>query len=344
MKKVMTLIWILWLCTLITSADAAEFTKVGTSVAQFLKIPAGARAASLGGAYAAAAEDVFAMAWNPAGLGHIKRTSLAGTYKSYIADLDYSFVGVAVPMQGSATFGVSALFLTTNSIEITTIEQPNGTGTYYDYSGFVLGVSYSRWLTDLLTVGATVKLIRESIYRESASALAFDIGSQFDTGLYGVRLAMCIANFGSKMQMDGPDINSVSDTNPNLQGDRDTNSRLRTQDWPLPLIFRMGIMMDLVGGTNTLFKNDHNRLTLMMDANDPIDHNLRGNFGLEYSWNKVLSLRGGYYSNYDENTIGLTFGAGVNLRYGSNDVKIDYAYQDFGLLDSVHQYTLSLSF
>ncbi|MEE4312616.1 MAG: PorV/PorQ family protein [candidate division KSB1 bacterium] len=344
MRKISVLIMIIFVFGAVSIAGAEDFSKVGTSVAQFLKIPAGARGASLGGAYAAAAEDVFAMAWNPAGLGHVKRTSLGGTYNSYIADLSYSYVGVAVPVEGSSTFGVSALFLTTDPIEITTIEQPNGTGTYYDYSGVVIGASYARWFTDRLSVGLTIKLIRESIYRESASALAFDIGSQFDTGLYGVRLAMCISNFGSKMQMDGPDINTVSDTNPNLQGDRTSDSRLRTQEWPLPLLFRMGIMMDIYGGTGTFFTDENNRVTLIVDANDPIDNNLRGNFGLEYNWNNMLSLRGGYHSNYDDDTLGLTFGGGLNFKYGTTDLSLDYAYQDFGLLNSVHQYTLSLYF
>ena len=39
----------------------------GTSSAQFLKIPAGARAFALGGAFSAASGDISALYWNPAG-------------------------------------------------------------------------------------------------------------------------------------------------------------------------------------------------------------------------------------------------------------------------------------
>lgn len=332
------------LIVMVVTAPAQTFSRVGTSMAQFLKIPAGARGAALGGAYAAASEDVYAMAWNPAGIGRIRDVSLGGTYNTYIADIKYSYVGVCVPVDASSSFGVSAMFITTEPIEITTIEQPNGTGTFYDYSGLVVGASYSRWLTDRLTVGVTVKMIREAIYREDASTVAFDIGSQFDTGLYGVRLAMAVTNFGGKMQLDGPDINSTSNTNPNLQGTRDTDAKLRTIEWPLPMIFRMGIMMDILGGNNEIFPNDMNRLTLIVDANDPLDHNLRGNVGLEYEWNKLFALRAGQHINYDDNTLGLTFGGGLRLNSAGTNFSIDYAYQDFGILNSVHQYTLSFYF
>ena len=344
MKKILILLLIFILSVGLTSGEAADFSRVGSTVAQFLKIPVGARGAALGGAYAAAGEDVFAMAWNPAGIAKITRTTIGGAYKSYIADLQFGFVGIALPLQDQSTFGISAAFLTSDPIEINTIIEPNGTGTYYDYSDFVIGITYSRWMTDRLTVGASIKYIRQSIYREDATALAFDIGSQFDTGLYGTRLAMSISNFGSKMRMDGPDINTISDTQPYLEGNRDTESRLKTKDWPLPLLFRMGILMDIYGGKNPNFHDEKNRVTLMLDANDPIDHNLRGNVGIEYNWNNVLALRGGRYINYDDNTLGFTFGGGVNINYGGNNIIIDYAYQDFGLLDSVHQYSFILYF
>lgn len=332
------------LIALVVTTQAETFSRVGTSMAQFLKVPAGARGAALGGAYAAASEDVYAMAWNPAGIGRIRETSLGGTYNTYIADIKYSFVGFSMPIDGSSSLGVSGMFVTTDPIEITTIEQPNGTGTYYDYSGLVIGISYARWLTDRLTVGVTGKMVRESIYREEASTFAFDIGSQFDTGLYGVRLAMSVSNFGGKMQLDGPDINASTNTNPQLQGTRDTDAKLSTVAWPLPMIFRMGIMMDVWGGTNEIIASDINRLTLMVDANDPLDHNLRANVGVEYEWNDLLALRAGQHINYDDNTLGLTFGGGLKLESGGTKFSIDYAYQDFGILNSVHQYTLSFYF
>jgi hypothetical protein len=155
---------------------------------------------------------------------------------------------------------------------------------------------------------------------------------------------MSVSNFGGKMQLDGPDINASALTNPQLQGSRETDAKLSTVEWPLPMIFRMGIMMDVWGGTNDIVASDVNRLTVMVDANDPLDHNLRANVGVEYEWNDLFALRAGQHINYDDNTLGLTFGGGLKLDSGGTKFSIDYAYQDFGILNAVHQYTLSFYF
>jgi hypothetical protein len=52
----------------------------------------------------------------------------------------------------------------------------------------------------------------------------------------------------------------------------------------------------------------------------------------------------GQHINYDDNTLGLTFGGGLNLTTGGAKFALDYAYQDFGILNAVHQYTLSFYF
>jgi hypothetical protein len=340
MKRLSTFLVIFMLAA--SLCPAQEFSKVGTGGAQFLKIDAGARSVALGGAYVAMADDIFAMYWNPAGVARVNKKSIGGAHKNYIADLKHNYLGFLLPLNETSSLGFHTIFMSTDPIEITTIDQPRGTGTYYEYSNLAVGVSYSRWMTDRLTLGATVKYLRESIYRERAQGLAFDIGSLFDTGIYGIRLGMSLSNFGSSLRLDGPDIDAAVDTDPRSAGNRDTPSRLRTLDWPLPLIFRMGVRLDLFGGLNPQLKSDRNRLTAAIAINDPIDNNLRANYGLEYEWNRLVTLRAGYYSNYDANTLGLTLGGGLNFNLGGKLFIIDYAYQDFGILDSVHQYSLKL--
>ena len=44
---------------------------VGTRAAEFLTIPVGPRAVAMGGAFAAAADDITSIYWNPAGLGFL---------------------------------------------------------------------------------------------------------------------------------------------------------------------------------------------------------------------------------------------------------------------------------
>ncbi len=340
MKRLSTCLLVLLLAA--SFCEAQEFSKVGTGSAQFLKIDVGARSVALGGAYVAMADDIFSMYWNPAGVARLTRKSAGASYKNYIAGLNHNYVGLVLPLGETSGLGFHVIFMSTDPIEITTIEQPRGTGTFYGYSNLAIGASYARWMTDRLTLGATVKFLRESIYRESANGLAFDIGSLFDTGILGIRLGMSLSNFGGSMRLDGPDIDAIVDTDTRNEGNRTTPSRLRTLDWSLPLIFRMGVRLDLLGGLNPHFKNERNRLTAAVAINDPLDNNLRTNYGLEYEWNRLITLRAGYYGNYDTNTLGLTLGSGLNFNLGGKLFIIDYAYQDFGILESVHQYSLKL--
>ncbi len=62
----------LLLCSLlVASVEGQTLSKSGTTAAQFLKIGVGARAIGMGGAFAATADDITAMYWNPAGLARV---------------------------------------------------------------------------------------------------------------------------------------------------------------------------------------------------------------------------------------------------------------------------------
>ena len=91
-------------------------------------------------------------------------------------------------------------------------------------------------------------------------------------------------------------------------------------------------------GLHILLDNDY----LPVKANDPADHYPRYNLGMEYEWNGLFALRGGYRINYDEATY--TLGGGLKFNLGGTLMQMDYAYLDFGLLDTVHQYSFVFNF
>ena len=57
---------------------------------------------------------------------------------------------------------------------ITTEEQPNGTGGYFDAGDIALGVSYAKYLADKFSVGANVPLGGSAVYFDYAFSL-YDI-------------------------------------------------------------------------------------------------------------------------------------------------------------------------
>lgn len=276
-----------------------DFSKVATSMGQFLKLEYGAAGAALGGAYTALASGPAAMAWNPAGITSSKGPELSVSNNQLYAEITNSYLGFTIPLGGGNTFGIVAQYMNSGNMEVTTLDFPDGTDEEFQVSGIALGLAFARQLTDRLSVGVTAKMVRETIYRETASTFAFDIGSNFDLGIYGLVLGMSIQNFGVGSRFDGPDLNQPLDVNDDLQTSPEVTTRLLTEEWPLPLVFRAGLRMDLVGGKSPWMPSPLHRLSFLVDANDPFDSVLRGALGFEYSWNDLLYVRGGYKIKYE---------------------------------------------
>lgn len=317
-------------------------SKAGTAGAQFLKIGVGARAMALAGAFGAVADDPSALYWNPAGLTKVRRLSFFGTHLQWFADLSHQFAGLVVPVGEHNTLGLSATFLNTGEIEITTIQEPAGTGFFYDASDVAIGLSYARQLTDRFSVGLTGKFVQQSIYNESASAFAVDIGTLLHTGFRGLKIGMQLSNFGGKLKLDGRDLIRSYDTNPRNTRNPGVESRLATEPWDLPLNFRVGVAMDVVGDGNSFLQSEASRLTVAVDGNHPIDGPEVAHFGVEYRWHSVLSLRGGYRLNYDVQD--LTYGAGLQVPISEASFFFDFATTDLNDLGTVNFFSVRLEF
>ena len=77
-------------------------------------------------------------------------------------------------------------------MEVTTVPSPDGTGEYFNVLDVSLRFVYGKQLTDRLRVGGSVKYIREEIYTMHMQSFLVDIGSNFDTGIYGLMLGMSV--------------------------------------------------------------------------------------------------------------------------------------------------------
>lgn len=318
-----------------------ELSKVGTSMGQFLKLGAGAQGTALGDAYTAMTKDITALYWNPAGIQKIGNRAMGISRTQLFAGITYDFLGVSIPVESNTTIGLSVFYLNSGDIEMTTIAEPEGTGTSFTAASTSIGLTVARRLTDRFDLGVTIKYVSERLFREKASTIAFDIGSQFNTGIYGIKLGMCLANFGGKMKLDGPDLSrdvKNDETGITYEG----GVRWKTVDWPIPLVFRLGISNDLIGTDGVIMKSSRHRLTASIEANDPTDFYLRYNYGLEYEWNNIIALRAGYKANYDE--ADFTAGIGINFQKIGINGRLDYAFNNYGILGYVHNYSFQFNF
>ena len=159
--------------------------------------------------------------------------------------------------------------------------------------------------------------IREKLDDTKVTNWNTDFGLYYRTGFRSLRLAMIARNFGPDTEFQG-----FSE----LYG--------LPQSVRMPLNFRLGVGYDIIEPSDSF----RQRLTAYLEGVHPNDGPERVHAALEYNLLDVLSLRGGYKFNYDEQ--GLTFGGGVDFNMGGMGGRIDYAYLDYGRLTNVHLFTI----
>ena len=126
-----------------------------------------------------------------------------------------------------------------------------------------VGFSFARALTDRFAIGFNAKYINQRIWHMSTTSFAIDVGTIFQTQFRGMKIGMSISNFGNKMQMLGRDIEIEHDIDQTIEGNNpQIDAYLNTDKWSLPLLFRVGIAMDIIN-------NKYQRITFSTDAIHP---------------------------------------------------------------------------
>ncbi|MGD0339124.1 MAG: PorV/PorQ family protein [Bacteroidota bacterium] len=320
--------------------QAQGVTKVGTTAASFLGIDVGPRANAMGSASVSVANDASAMYWNPAGIAKLNNVDAMFSNARWIADLSFNYAGIVLPLGDFGNVGVNATFLSMGEMERTTVAQPEGTGELFDAASYAFGLTYARNLTDQFSIGINAKYINERLYNSNAGGFAIDVGALFDTRFHGIMLGMSISNYGSKMQLDGRDLQIQHDIDPGENGNNaNINARLQTDNFDLPLMFRVGVSMDVLKGAL------NSNLIVSADALHPSDDVESLNVGAEYTFNDMISLRAGYKGLAAKDTEqGLNYGAGLHYVIAGTIMNFDYAYIDFGALNAVHMFSIRLGF
>jgi hypothetical protein len=317
MNRKVALVGTAWLiCLLFLTAPTLVHAqaKVGTAGAQFLELGPSARAMGMAEAFAAVTNDVSAVYYNPAALINLYGMEVMGTYIKMPADINYGFFAAGFPLEsvgGVLGFGVYAL--STGEMVRTTYEQGtiDGTGETFVAEDLAVSASYGRYLTDKVSVGFTLRYIGEYFEKKTANGWSADVGLVYNTGYRGFKIATVITNFG-------PDLKFIE------------------KDFPLPINFKFGASFDLIEGTDNL-------LTFCAEGTHPSDNLEKYNVGLEYTFKDRFVLRTGGRFNYDVD--GFTAGGGIKVPFGEqSELRVDYAYQDFGILTQVHRFSMSLAF
>jgi hypothetical protein len=294
----------------------------GTAGALELLLPADARSSALSGTLNSSITGVEAINWNPAGVGRLVGTEAMFSRYDYIADIKMSFAGVAVNFGGTGTFGFSVRAMDFGDIPVTTVTQPEGTGSTFSPNYAVFGLTYSNRLTERISGGVNIKYVTEKITRSSATGMAFDLGIQYHSTT-GITLGVVLRNLGPSMNYTGDDMEYYTPVPVQEPGSVSRPLRLSGAEYELPSTLEIGI------GYEFAFTEQH---TLGISANFQ-NSNFGSDeyrFGAEYAWNDIIFFRGGYsrVSNMDNYLYGPSAGIGVKIHVGVTTYIIcDYAYR-----------------
>jgi hypothetical protein len=311
-----------------TTTTAENFNNVGSSGAIFEKIGVGARAAGMGGAFSALADDISALYWNPAGIARLKGINAGASYTAWYAGTTHNFIAGVLPISERYRFGISLIVLDNGALSKATIQKDANAGTY-NANDLAFGLTLAGAMTDRFSFGATIKYLRSSILDLSADGIGFDAGSLYQTDFYHLKISLALTNLGPDRNFQGNSLSIVAQDNTLNTTARGLDALLVTSNFSLPLSFRIGVGTDVFQG-----EMEDQKLNVAFDFAAHSDGPETYNIGGEYIWNDMIALRAGYGFNQDQ--LGLGLGAGFKYKAEDFMGQIDYAInttKNFGLIN-----------
>ncbi len=310
-KRILLAVGVLFLLISATATttyaqDSGIASGAGTTSGDFLRIGVGARAVGMGEAYAAVADDVNALYWNPAGLSKVKDMQILLTHTAWYEDVNHEYAGFVYPLKsGRSALGVSVTYLGTS------FEKRAGDTEAADSNGSIADMAiaggYGRELIWGFQGGVIAKYIHSRLDTDSAGTFGFDAGLQRSYKKDKVVLGLAATNLGGSLKY-------ISDT------------------------VALGQTLDLGLMIRNMFIEN---LTFAADARSLVNgSNMSLNGGLEYKlliandWS--LSPRIGFKAYDSQISCGLGF--------GQTSYQIDYAFVPHAELGQSHRFSLSIKF
>ncbi len=312
----------------VASAQELGALRVATSSGTFLKIGISPRAAAMGGAWVAIADDATATWYNPAGLSQVANRQLFAGYVAWPADIHYANFIAALPMpslRGTLALQFGSL---STIIDETDEYHPYGTGRSFRFSDMVAGLSYARQMTNMLQLGLGIKFVREdlgsAVGGPTTNTWAVDMGTLYHMGKANMRIGMSIVNFGPEFKPAGTYWNHSEEKEEEFEG------------FPPPSTFKLGLAFEP-------WKSYPWILTQTLEMNHLADNRETLASGLELSYmGGLLALRGGYDFMADE--MGLSAGFGANFMLSSALAGLDYSFTDGNSLGFIHRWGMRVDF
>ena len=328
----------LMLC--IGSPSRSQIIKKAQVGFRFLENPVAAEVIGRGGVGAATTFTSNGIFWNPALLGWIKPSvDVSLGYTKGIADINYSTLAGSLGLGNIGVVGVSVMIMDYGTFQGTRrAATPEGFVRTGDFSpkAYAFGLAFSRSASDRFSFGVHVKYVGQDlgnafvaatgtaiddpalVIEERAYAkqtFAADVGAFYDFKYSGIRFGAVLHNVSREL-------------------------RYENEPFPLPFAVSFGMTINPL----EIFTDDKGAqdFQLSFESHHPRDFNEKIKVGAEFRLMEVLTLRTGYMFHYDER--GFTAGLGVASTEVGIPLRVDYAYEPFGIFGGVHHISIGASY
>lgn len=339
MKNILKIL-LAFILLLAVDAFAGGGKRTGTAGASELLIPVGPRGIAMGESNVVAATGIEALYWNPAGVASMTNNAdVLFSHMSYIADIGIEYGAVAANFEGFGAVAFSIKSISVGDIDVTTTINPDGTGETFSPTMIVAGLSYSRMVTEAISVGITGNFISERMADVSASGFAIDFGVIYRNlgDINGLSIAVVLKNLGTEMKFEGAGL---------LQQGQIVNVNRPPNFYSVDAAaFEIPFNFQLAAGYSPVLDEQNALVITSIYQNN----NFSGDeykFGGEYGYDDLFFVRAGYQLSPDQEDYlyGFTGGIGINYQVEGFGVKVDYAYRDVQFFDGNHVFALTLGF
>lgn len=342
-KKACTLLFFLFI------SISSGFAQVGVTSVPFLQIEPDSRAAGMGNTGVAIADNASAIFWNPAGLGFQRGNQVSITHSEWLpqfnADLFYDYLVGKYYLENVGTIGAHITFLNLGE-QVRTSAQGSRINRFNSYE-LSAGLSYGVQLNRNFSLGTGLRFIYSSLAEgqvsgqeiNPGSSVGVDIAGMYKSDTFNLLNRDAHVNAGLNISNIGPEMRYTDN------GQKD----------PLPTMLRVGWSLTTnldKDGINTLtIANDISKIMARVDTSGNSTGSVKALFsswdsfqrktgngtttlslgeqlmfatGLEYWYNDLFALRGGFYyenpNNGDRQYI--TLGAGLRYKFFG----VDFSY------------------
>lgn len=322
----------------------AQITKKAQVGFRFLENPVSAEAVGRGTIGIISTNNANGIFWNPALLGEIQNdVDVALNHTKFIADINYNAAAAAFKIGDFGVVGLSILAMDYGTF-YGTYRANNSQGFIetgaFSPSALAIGVAFSQKITDRFSYGVHIKYVKQDLgeamvstsgdtwddpnlvlekrnYSSSNLSLPFavDVGAIYDFKYNGIKFAASLQNVSKEFKYED-------------------------EAFPMPFAVSFGATVEPLGFLDLQDKSS--TFVLSVESRHPRDFGEKMKYGAEYTYLNAFTARVGYMSNYDER--GWTMGAGIKQEISGVPLRVDYAYQPFGIFGGVHHLSIGVSY